>query len=190
MSEDKNNVEEKIVIEPEQENALLNIMIEAKEQADAKQEVVGDVTFEPEVIESEVIDMDEKTEIDNNDDIFITENDKFSINIVYYLDGKTPIIEGVSNEYIPDGKKLHSFEMKFKYPSQRDAEYIMAARPIKSVEDASVMDFIEIENSRIVRLMRGWSMSRPMSDIASVHPDIIKAIRYKVSEVIGGTGIF
>ena len=80
--------------------------------------------------------------------------------------------------------------MHFKYPSQKDAEYIMATKPIQNIEDAQILDFIELENVRIVTLMRGWSMSRPLTDLAEIHPMIVKAMRAKVSEQIGGNGLF
>jgi len=125
-----------------------------------------------------------------NDDIFITEKDRFTIEIVYYIENKMPIIEGIDENYESDGKNICSFEMYFKYPSQRDAEYIMSTKQIKSFEDANLIDFIELENVRLVTLMRGWSISRPLEDLASIHPEIVKAIRLKVSNKIGSVGLF
>jgi hypothetical protein len=132
----------------------------------------------------------EKVKIDNNDDIFITEKDRFTLTIEYYLENKDPIIEGFNDSYSKEGKEVHSFDMYFKYPSQRDTEYIMSVKPIQSIEDAEVLDFIELENVRIMKLMRGWSMSRPLEDLAEIHPNIVKALRRKMSETIGGNGLF
>ena len=112
----------------------------------------------------------EKVKIDNNDDIFITEKDRFTLTIEYYLDDKEPIIEGYNDSFNKTGKDIHSFDMYFKYPSQRDTEYIMSTKPIQSIEDAEVLDFIELENVRIMKLMRGWSMTRPLEDLAEIHP--------------------
>jgi len=127
---------------------------------------------------------------DSNDGIFITEDDTFTIDVTYYLDDNSPIVKEFDEDFDSKDKEVHSFEMTFKHPSQKDAEYIMATRPIDSVEDAKIVDFIELENVRIVTLMRGWSMSRPLTDLASIHPEIVKAIRFKVSEKIGSTGLF
>ena len=158
-------------------------------------EVVEDTPKEKEVAEVQQETPEETPEKTNekdssNDDIFITEKDRFTIKISYYIDKKNPIIEGFSDDYAPNGKEIKSFEMYFKYPSQKDAEYIMATKPINSIEDAQVIDFIELENVRLVTLMRGWSLERPMTDLAQIHPAIVKALRAKVSEEIAGNGLF
>ena len=131
-----------------------------------------------------------KKEVDNNDDIFITEKDRFTIPVKYYLEDKEPMVEGFSDEYNHKDQKLHSFEVYFKYPSQKDFEYIMSVKPIQRIQDAEVLDFIELENVRLVTLLRGWSMDRSLEDLAQIHPTIVKSLRAKISEEIAGNGLF
>lgn len=133
----------------------------------------------------------EKPKVDNNDDIFITESDTFEIDVEYYLDDlREPVIKDFDEEYEGTDKKTHSFNMTFKYPSQKDTEYIMNSRPIQSIEDAQFADFIELENVRLMTLVRSWTMERPLTDMAQLHPKIVKALRAKVSEKIAGNGLF
>ena len=127
---------------------------------------------------------------DNNDDIFITEKDRFTISIKYYLDGKEPIIEGFSEGYSYKSQEVHSFDVYFKYPSQKDVEYIMSVKPMQNIENAEIVDFVELENVRLITLLRGWSMDRPLEDLAQIHPTIVKALRVKISETIAGNGLF
>ena len=181
---EKVKVEEIKAEEPKVEEMVEETKIETVEvEPKAEEPKVEPKAEEPKVEVSEPVD--------NNDDIFITEKDKFTIPMTYYMNEKRePFIEGFSEGYDPDGKEIHSFEMYFKYPSQKDAEYIMATKPIQNIEDATVIDFIELENVRIITLMRGWSMKRPLTDLAQIHPTIVKAMRTKVSEEIGGNGMF
>jgi hypothetical protein len=141
-------------------------------------------------IEEKKIEIEEKKKVDNNDDIFITENDKFTLSVKYYLEGKEPIVKGFSDNYNDRNKEVHAFDVYFKYPSQKDAEYIMSVKPIQSMEEAKVLDFIELENVRLMVLFRGWSMNRPKEDLANIHPTIIKALRAKMSDEIAGNGLF
>ena len=175
---------ETVEVEPKAEEPK----VEPKAEPKVKESKAEEPKVEPKAEEPKV---EVSEPVDNNDDIFITEKDKFTIPMTYYMNEKRePFIEGFSEGYDPDGKEIHSFEMYFKYPSQKDAEYIMATKPIQNIEDATVIDFIELENVRIITLMRGWSMKRPLTDLAQIHPTIVKAMRTKVSEEIGGNGMF
>jgi hypothetical protein len=127
-----------------------------------------------------------------NDDIFVSESDRFSVNIQYYIDSKLnePMIKGFDETYLSEGTTVKSFEINFKYPSQKDTEIIMSTKNIKSLEEAGISDFIELENTRLAVLIRDWSINKPIQQIGNINPKIIKAIRAKVNELIGANGIF
>jgi hypothetical protein len=124
-----------------------------------------------------------------NDDIFITESDRFDILMKYYIEENEPIISGFDDDY-DDAKEAQEFTITFKRPSQRDVELIMATKAIEDFNEATLVDFIEVENIRMMTLIRSWSLDRPLEDLSNIHPKIVKAIRTKISEQIGGNGIF
>jgi hypothetical protein len=163
----------------------LKVDKEEVKQVEVSKEEVKQVKVEKE--EVKVVD---KKAVDNNNDIFITEEDRFTIPIKYYLEDREPVIEGFSDAYLPNEKEIHSFDVYFKYPSQKDVEYIMSVKPIQNIESAEILDFIELENVRLITLLRGWSMERSLEDLAQIHPTIVKALRAKISEKIAGNGLF
>lgn len=134
----------------------------------------------------EIIDVNK--EVDDSSDIFITEKDRFEVKIKYYMEGKNPIIKNYDDDY-EDDKQSVEFSIFFKYPSQEDTEKIMSVKNISNLESATYAEFIQIENIRLMTLIREWTLKRPFSDLSSIHPKIIKAIRAFISQEIAGNGI-
>jgi hypothetical protein len=138
-----------------------------------------------------------KEELEINDDLFITEKDRFTINITYYFDKslKEPFILGYDDGYFyekDDEKRSEekTFTVTFKYPNQQDTELIMSSKPIQSLDEANFSDFITLENIRIGTLIREWSIKKPLNNISKMHPKIIKAIRLQLTSFIGSNGFF
>jgi hypothetical protein len=161
---------------------------EVKTEEVETEEVVTEEVKTEEVKTEEVKTEEVKTKQDNSD-IFVTEDNTFDVEIKYYVTDSLPHIEGFSDEF-DDEIETKDFTVTFKFPSQRDSEIIMATKSIENAETATYLDFIEIENVRMMTLIRGWSLDRPLKDLSTVHPDIIKAIKAKISEKILGSGLF
>lgn len=147
-----------------------------------------DEKVEEVVVKTEEVKV-EKVE-ETNDDLFVTEDDTFDVDIKYYIEEKTPIIEGYDDEFSEDGKKLKAIKLVFKYPSQRDCEAIMASSDIVDFDSATYSDIVKTENVRLMTLIRSWTLDKPLGQLANFNPKVIKAIRLKISEVIGMSGIF
>lgn len=170
---------------------------ESKEEVVVEQEVA--VTEEvknesPEKVEEPKVEDAEKVEdiddMDDNSDIFITEKDRFDIPIEYYMVGNDPSIKGFDDDYDDKHEKIKKFTITFKHPSQKDADAIVLTNPIEDIEKTTYNEFLQLENLRILVLIRTWTLKKDITEIAYLHPKMIKAIRLKVTEEIGGNGIY
>ena len=124
----------------------------------------------------------------DNNDIFITEDDTFTIEISYYNDPiKGLIVETVEDSFDATNKDVKSFNMTFKYPSQGDYETIMARSKYQSIEKMNLTEVTLLETTRVVVLMKKWSLDRKLTvaEMTSIDPKIVKAINNKVREKIG-----
>lgn len=125
------------------------------------------------------------------DDLFITEKDTFEITIQYHksLNLKELIVESVDEIFDARREDIHSFKVKFKYPSQRDQEIITSSSFAKTLTNMNVMEFIQLELVRINTLIRSWTINKDLVTIVEMDPKIIKAICIKVREELGMRGI-
>ena len=134
-----------------------------------------------------VIKLDE-----NYEDIFITENDKFTISLEYYNNGENIVVEG--NDDFDKTKMAKKINVTFKKPSQGDITAISNSpirNSVKNIENLSINDFLLLEIARFLCLIRSWSLPKKISQdtIMSINPKIIKGILAKVREIIGTEGI-
>ena len=138
----------------------------------------------------EVAPIEEKEQlVDANESIFITENDTFTVTIQWYKDGKDIFVEGESTDFDSTRQDINEFTVTFKYPSQGDYEMIMNSQNNKSLENMSVSDIIRLEVTRMVTLVRSWSLKQNMDRMVQLDPNIIKSINNKVRNIIGMKGI-
>ena len=129
---------------------------------------------------------------DGNRDIFITEDDTFTVDINYYHDPvKGLIIETIEDSFDATNKNIKTFNMTFKYPSQGDYETIMARSKYQSIEKMNLTEVTLLETTRTIVLMKKWSLNRKLTvaEMSSLDPKIIKAINNKVREKIGVSGL-
>ena len=111
--------------------------------------------------------------------------------MLYYRDGSEIMIQGFDEEY-DESKKAEIVKVKFKYPSQGDCNLIARhAQGDMTGEDFTVQNFQNIEFTRILVLIRDWSLGKEVNNenILSLHPKIIKGIAAKLREEIGIDGI-
>ena len=129
---------------------------------------------------------------DGNRDIFITEDDTFTVDVNYYHDPvKGLIIETIEDSFDATNKNIKTFNMTFKYPSQGDYETIMARSKYQSIEKMNLTEVTLLETTRTIVLMKKWSLNRKLTvaEMSSLDPKIIKAINNKVREKIGVSGL-
>jgi len=126
--------------------------------------------------------------------VFITEDDKFDITIEFYKENGKMFVKDIDNEFDVT-RKTESFTVTIKYPSQGDVELIYSASS-KSVDptnpqEISVPDFLRLELSRLLILIRGWSAGMDLNadKVYQLNPKIVKAIILKIRSEIGMEGI-
>jgi hypothetical protein len=144
---------------------------------------------------SEEIKLNDETVIkidENYEDIFITENNKFTISLEYYNNGEDIIVEG--NDDFDKTRTAKKINVTFKKPSQGDITAISNSsirNSVKNIETLSINDFLLLEIARFLCLIRSWSIPKKISQdtIMSINPKIIKGILAKVREIIGTEGI-
>jgi len=126
---------------------------------------------------------------DVNDDLFITEDDTFTITVRWYKDNGKLKVEKVSDDFDINNKEINSFTVTFKYPSQGDYEGLMSTNFYKSPDQMKLSDIVQVEVGRMVNLVRKWSLKQDMAKMIDLDPDIIKAMVNLVRDEIGLKGI-
>jgi hypothetical protein len=176
--------EEKETIEEVQEVAQEEVS-ESKEE----QEEVSESKEKQEEISEYKEKQEEDIKDDPIEDIFITEDDTFDITIQWYKFGGKVLVESEDPDFDEEYKGINSFNVTFKYPSQGDYEIIMSSATYRSPDDINVADIVKMEITRMVTLVRGWSLDQKMERMVELDPNIIKAMLRKVRDVIGMKGI-
>jgi len=154
--------------------------------SDQPKEVVKEVVKET---AKEVV----KEVVKNEEDcLFVTENDKFDIVVKYNDNGDGKIIvENVDESFI-ESDKTKKLTVTLKYPSQGDSDAISRAiTKGKNMTDYDIKDFLGLEVVRFMVLARGWSIKKDLNteNIMLLNPRIIKAMVLNVREKIGMDGI-
>lgn len=127
--------------------------------------------------------------LSDNEDIFVTENDTFTVTIRYYKVGSKIKVEKVADDFDDKHTEIKSFTMTFKYPSHGDYEGIMNSSTYKSPDQMKVSDVIQMELSRMVTLFRSWSLNQDITRMIEMDPDILKAACSLIRDEIGLKGI-
>lgn len=184
------NVMEKIEFKPDLVASELSISsgvdvkgIDAKVEIEQKREEQEEF--------KKLADMVVKNNIDLNDtsDVFITEKDTFDIKFGYYKVGGDFCVESVDDEFDPKNPLVKTIEVTFKYPSQGDYEGIISRNEYKSPDKMTIIDVMQMELTRLVVLIRKWSIKAEFSKMVELDPKIVKAMTNKVREKIGVKGI-
>ena len=177
MSEETKNEE---VVEKESVEETKNEEVVEKESVEEKKPLTIDLSN----------GIPEEIEEDTNDDIFVTEDDTFEVNVEFYFNDDKLFVKSVDeNEYDPIGKNVRSFSATFKHPSQADLETIMANVAYKSPEFLEMKDIISLELVRMGILLRKWTLTQKLERIVELDPKIIKGMMNSVRDVIGMDGI-
>lgn len=139
---------------------------------------------------TELKDITEETEEkDDTSDVFITESDTFDIRISYCKTEGDFCVEGVDDEFDPKNTAVKHVDITFKYPSQGDYETILAQNAYKTPDKMTLIDVLQMELTRLVVLIRKWSLKAEFSRMVELDTKIVKAISNKVREKIGIRGI-
>lgn len=129
---------------------------------------------------------DQKTE--SNDDVIITEEDLISIKVRYSKKDKKILVENVDENF--DENTAKSITVYFKYPSFSDARQIMTGNSNPYSENVTVADLRQLEFSRLLVLVRKWSLDKDIAThFQSLDVGIIDALVSKLREEIGLAGI-
>ena len=145
------------------------------------------VTITEVVQEKPILEMSQVKQEDN-DDIFISEKDTFSITVKYYKKDKDLIVQGVDDEF-DISTPCKSFDVTFKYPSYSDSQSISAIAGVKMKNDLSITDLMALQDARIITIFRSWTISGGIDKIKEMNTKIVKAIRNILIEQIGMEGI-
>lgn len=118
-------------------------------------------------------------------DVFISENDVFTVKINYYKKNGDIIIEKLDSDF-DYNNDVKSFEVTFKYPSYLDAQEIISNT---NEDGVNFSNLISLQNVRIVTLMKSWTLNSPIKNINTINNKFMKALRILVEEKIGMEGI-
>lgn len=161
-------------------------------EGEKKQEVVAKVE------DTKVVDLNKQEEkpkikLSKFADIFITESDTFDIKIQYYKQDGNVIVSGI-DDIFDIKNECSEFTATFKYPDQGDYTSISNTAKLKTNgvgDNVDVMDFLALEFTRILCLIRKWTIDQPLTNdvIMKMHPKIVKALINKIRDKIGTDGI-
>ena len=139
---------------------------------------------------SEGSEEDLEDNLDDDSDLFVTDDDTFDITVRYYIkDNKKHefIIEGESEEF-KDGDHVKSFNITFSYPCLEDLKSI--ADTSQSLAEVSFMNkVIGQEYNHLLILVKSWTLPRDTAWFAKLDANLINSIVAKVREKIGLSGI-
>jgi hypothetical protein len=126
-------------------------------------------------------------------DIFVTEKDTFDVTIKYYKkDGKIYTDSGTDEVFSVD-EKYKDLTVTLKYPDQADSVIISSSIPsAKNIDKIEMADFLSLELSRLIVLIRKWSIDKKITKeaILSLNPKIVKGLLFKIRDVLGMEGLF
>jgi len=189
----ENSVEKETNIQQEEllPNKEINESVESVETKEIKEIKETDKTSltTTENIENIENNTEEIEEKNDTSDVFITESDTFDIRISYYKTEGDFCVEGVDDEFDPKNTAVKHVDITFKYPSQGDYETILAQNAYKTPDKMTLIDVLQMELTRLVVLIRKWSLKAEFSRMVELDTKIVKAISNKVREKIGIRGI-
>jgi hypothetical protein len=139
--------------------------------------------------------MEDKKEVVEDNDIFVTEADVFDIGVKYYKKDGVVMVKDL-DEAFDDKERYKEFSATFKYPDQSDvASIAVYAGKIKtdmSNGNIDVRDILNLEFGRLLTLIRKWTLKKEINNtnILAIHPKVIKSMIIKIREKIGMDGIF
>ena len=120
---------------------------ETKEEVKVEEKKV-DVVDAATVAESQ-LKPEAKEEVDDHDDIFITEEDTFDIEVVYFVKDREIHVKDYDDVYDSEGQKEKVLKVTFKYPDLRDTEAITSSESFADIRNASYADIAKVENVRM-----------------------------------------
>jgi len=167
--------------DPKNENKVELTVVTEKLEESAKNQTIE--TSDPDSDLSNVV-----SSVDTSD-LFVTENDTFDVTVKYYKQNGEIIVEDVDEAFDLKEPTLKEFSITFKYPSQGDFEAIMARNAYKSPDQLKLIDVLQMELTRLVILIRKWTINAEFSRMIELDPKVIKGISVKVREKIGMRGI-
>ena len=178
-----------------------------------------DVTEKNEV--SQIITVDESLEVEKNtklkeidlskekrdevDDLIITEDNRFSVDVRYFKRDGEIFVEGVDEEF-PDKsnelelgdeelkakipkKDVKTITVWFKYPNFSDARTITNMSNTDFSTTMTIADLIRLEQIRLVVLVRAWSLKTDIAQFDNLNVKIVKGLINQVRNKIGLDGI-
>ena len=113
----------------------------------------------------------------------------FDISVLYYKVGNDLCVESVDEDFDYKLPVVKHIDMTFKYPCQGDYETIIAQNAYKSPDKMTLIDVMQMELTRLVVLIRKWSLDAEFTRMVELDTKIVKAIANKVREKIGVKGI-
>jgi hypothetical protein len=164
---------------------------EVKEEVVKIDEIKEEIKLE---VKEEVreVKAEEKEDNDSDSDIFVTENDTFDVSLKYYKkNGQIYTDSGADVDFSPI-ERSKEIRLTLKYPDQSDCNVISAATVKQDIEKLSMRDLMAIELTRIIVLMRKWSLNKELNrdNFMSLNAKIVKGLIVKIRENIGMEGIF
>jgi len=150
--------------------------------------VTSNVTSNVLTSEVDLVNKDNVIKLTDNSDLFITEKDTFDITVRYYKKDEV-FVENVDDVFDSNEPSIKQFSITFKYPNQGDFETIMAQNAYKSPDQLKLIDILQMELTRIVVLIRKWTLNAEFARLAELDPKVIKGIAQKVREKLGMRGI-
>jgi len=192
MSEEKNEiavVEDNIVVADKIEPT--ESVVETKEIVENKvlesDKVIEFVAPNDQIVEDKTVVSETKE--DPNEGIFITEKDTFDVTIKWYKINDDLFIDDSDTEFDADNGNINKFTVTFKFPSQGDHESILNSTSYRSPDEMKISDIIQMELTRLVVLVRKWSLQQDISRMVEMDPMIIKSMLKKIRDKIGMKGI-
>lgn len=127
-------------------------------------------------------------------DIFIGENDVFTVQIRYHkndVKNGDLLVEGIDEDFSLENRNLKVVDFTFKYPSYNDSQTIYRSSNVGVLgEQLQYSDLIALQDCRIIVLFKSWSANEKFGEtFKDLNCKIVKALRAKMSEELGMNGI-
>ena len=123
-------------------------------------------------------------------DIFINENDSFTVTVKYYPVNKHEVmVMGLDDGFDENNKDIKSFNISFKYPSFYDSQIIFSGLQNSNKDQVGMLDLLGLQNNRLLVLFKSWTLSADKAKINQLNNKIVKHILNCITKEIGMDGI-
>lgn len=134
-------------------------------------------------------DKGEVTSVADFDDVFVGEQDDFTIVVRYYKKDKDVFIEDIDVDYNKDSENIKELNIVFRYPKYGDYSVIQSKINFGEKGILLVNDIMALQYERMFILFKSWNLSHGVEKLKDMNIKITKCILDKIHAKINMEGI-